>query len=730
MSHPPELEAIPTAGSLVGRHLIVREIAKGTFGPLYLARTQDSDGAVDTLARVMRLPGDLPPKDDQLIAEAIWDSANLGHDMVLRVADVVAGKGWVTLVHDYCAGSLLSSMHWRTEDLGGSFPSEVAARIALDVLEGLEQSRGLCESNCIPWRPGSIVIGSLYLCSDGRTRALDGQVMAAVMRSAQMRGQSSASLSVAAEMLDGDREPDERTDVFAVAVVLWQLLTGRTLSVDPAVPVADVAESVPAGTQVPAGLVQALHRALQHDPGQRQTTLRELAVELVMGAEKVATYEQVIEFAGSLLPYEVAFQSRPSAASQEPTPPAAPKVDASVTRSAAQLSADLGVSGSAVSPAPAVAQPTPRYASPFAPHLHPAEPSGAHEIPALPSQASQAAAAASASSDGSADAAPGSDEPSTVGDPATTTPSPGLDPARDDSKGSRLEQISWPDDERTRLAPIASPETPKPDKQWNVPPIATGTSASEGGAVSERRSGSHTDATQSRTSKSPEPAVDERDAEAKTSPGLESRREHAMIKQPEPTAKSMRRESARPGNKAAPASSTGHGSTKPTASVRPKAAKPVDVRLLAEELANAGNKPPRAGGLQVSATTLILGFSTTVLAVVLVMVLVLRQSSPSPTAVAPSQHYSAQPPIERASAQDAGTAPQPLVADRDFGQHAATPANKSVDAGPPPAPEQKVDRHKRPAKSGSNAANRAGDDEGPNDERASRRPRRYVPSDL
>src|SRR5512145_2452611 len=257
MPQPPELEAIPTAGSLVGRHLIVREISRGTIGPLFLARTQNESEAVDTLARVIPIPLDLPSKDDQLIEEAIWDSANVGHDMVLRVADVVAGKGWVTLIHDHQPGTMLSAMHWRASDLGNPFPSEVAARMALDVLEGLEQSRSLCDSNGVPWRSGGIAMGSLYLCGDGRTRALDGQVMAAVMRSARMREIAGTSAGLPPEMLDEGRDLDQRADVFTVGALLWQLLTGRELSNDTAFPAESISRSAPHGTLVPQGLESA-----------------------------------------------------------------------------------------------------------------------------------------------------------------------------------------------------------------------------------------------------------------------------------------------------------------------------------------------------------------------------------------------------------------------------------------------------------------------------------------
>ena len=108
------------------------------------------------LARVVTLPPGLAGKDEQALADAIWDSTNLVHDLVLRVADVVTGKGWLTLIHEHSEGSLLEYLQRCAKEASSPFPAKVAARIVLDVVEGLEQSRDHCANANIPWRPGSV----------------------------------------------------------------------------------------------------------------------------------------------------------------------------------------------------------------------------------------------------------------------------------------------------------------------------------------------------------------------------------------------------------------------------------------------------------------------------------------------------------------------------------------------------------------------------------------------
>lgn len=714
----------------MGRHLIVREIAKGTIGPLYLARTQNSDDTVDTLARVIPLPADLPPRDDQLIAEAIWDSANVGHDMVLRVADVVAGKGWVTLVHDFQLGTLIGTMHRRARDLGSAFPAEVAARIALDVLEGLEQSRGLCEANQIPWRPGSVSISSLYLCGDGRTRALDGQVMAAVLRSAQMRMVSGTANSVAPEVLNETTEPDERTDVFAVGIVLWELLTGREILVDRAAPVSNVIQSVPRGVDVPQGLVNALHRALEIEPDRRQSTLRELAVALVMGAEKVATYEQVIEFASTLLPYERAFQVMAPVAAQPPqAEPRAMDVSSNPVTKIEPSPTALQTDSRASSNPPA-----PRFASPLAPA--PAAPSPTNN----PAGATSEASRMEPSADSPMSMAAGTDGPSARLDEtriATAATAQELDISIN-AKGGRLEQISWPDDEASPLlgAKVASAPVEANKKSNGAKPVS---------AISEQLQALEpTDTTvqqptanQDPPKNQPSPAkTAERGQATGVSPAPQDRSEQRASSPAEPSLKIARKDSARPlSSSKAPKSSTGLQASAKSASPRPKSTKSVEPPAPPTAETSSEASGAKKTGLQISMTTLILALSTTVLAVILIMVLVQRNAQPSPGQSSNANVPAAKSdlPSSERTTPIASSIPKEPTTDRIEDERASPVTSKGPEAKTSTAADTRIDRQKRPTKAGGSGMAKPAtpEDDSPNDDvKAPKKPKNYVPSDL
>ena len=92
-----------------------------------------------------------------------------------------------------------------------TFPAGVAVRIALDILQSLGQGQEVCESMGLEWSAGSVAATSLYLCGDGKTRSLDGQVVAAALKWESLRAVTGALAYAAPEMLDPRLLSDERS---------------------------------------------------------------------------------------------------------------------------------------------------------------------------------------------------------------------------------------------------------------------------------------------------------------------------------------------------------------------------------------------------------------------------------------------------------------------------------------------------------------------------------------
>lgn len=304
-----ETSSLPNPGTLVGSYKLLRQIAQGPFGPLYELRAEPGAGGLSGLGRLLAVPADLPPETLQIVSEAAWESLEIRHEHALCIADVVFGTGWVMLVHDHSEGTLLRSLQRRCQESKTSFPVGVALRVVMDVLDTLEETRAACESSGVGWTPGGQSATSLYLCGNGRTRSLDGQLPATLLRTPSTRYIANSVGFPPPELLDGSRTPDERSDVFVAGTVLWELLAGRELSIGTAIlrgerPRPNVARldlSVPKGTRpIPPSILEAVHAAVELAPENRPPTCGALR-EAIKTDIEAASYAQVIDFTDSLL---------------------------------------------------------------------------------------------------------------------------------------------------------------------------------------------------------------------------------------------------------------------------------------------------------------------------------------------------------------------------------------------------------------------------------------------
>jgi serine/threonine protein kinase len=159
-------------------------------------------------------------------------SALIRHANVVPTLDVGAQGGVPYLVMEYVEGVRVADLLREGELRGARIPPSIVARIVLDALLGLEAAH---EAQDLAGEPLHLVHRdvspqNLLVGSDGVTRLLDFGVAKARARATHTTGQGGfkGKLGYAApEQLRG--ESDRRTDLFAMGVVLWELLAGRRL---------------------------------------------------------------------------------------------------------------------------------------------------------------------------------------------------------------------------------------------------------------------------------------------------------------------------------------------------------------------------------------------------------------------------------------------------------------------------------------------------------------------
>lgn len=155
-------------------------------------------------------------------------AARLEHPNIVRVYDVREVSGEMLLTMEFVHGATLASLRERAE---GPIPPGIAVRVARDVARGLHAAHEAKDQEGQPLglvhqdiSPQNVMVGY-----DGCSKLLDFGVarLAAedASRTDTVRGKPSY---LTPEQLAGERL-DRRTDVFALGIVLYEMLTGDRL---------------------------------------------------------------------------------------------------------------------------------------------------------------------------------------------------------------------------------------------------------------------------------------------------------------------------------------------------------------------------------------------------------------------------------------------------------------------------------------------------------------------
>ncbi|MFL5362522.1 MAG: protein kinase domain-containing protein, partial [Myxococcales bacterium] len=194
-------------GSLVGRFELVKEIGRGGFGVVWEAKDRELGRAVALKALLAGRPD---VREERLLREA-EAAARLTHPNIVTIFDVGRTDDGPYLVLELLRGETLAA---RLEQ--GTIAVREALRIAVEVATGLAHAhaRGVVHRDLTP--------GNVFLCEDAQVKILDLGMAHAFGRRKLDGG---TPTYMAPEQVEGAPE-DERTDVFALGVVLYRMLSG------------------------------------------------------------------------------------------------------------------------------------------------------------------------------------------------------------------------------------------------------------------------------------------------------------------------------------------------------------------------------------------------------------------------------------------------------------------------------------------------------------------------
>jgi hypothetical protein len=250
-------------GSRLGPYEIVRSLGAGGMGKVYLAR--------DTrLRRTVAIKVSKEAFSECFRNEALAVAA-LNHPHICTLHDV----GPDYLVMEYVEG----------KPLRGPVPVADVVRLAAEIADALEHAhahgvvhRDLKPSNILVTKTGAKVLD--FGVAKRRPLAAEGGTAEATLTDAGAR--VGTPRYMAPEQLDG-KPADERTDVFAFGLVVYELLTGHHAfeANTPERVRARILERTPTpisslNRDVPPALAQVVLTCLAKDPAERWQSVREL----------------------------------------------------------------------------------------------------------------------------------------------------------------------------------------------------------------------------------------------------------------------------------------------------------------------------------------------------------------------------------------------------------------------------------------------------------------------
>ena len=198
------------AGTVVGDYTILETLGAGRVTAVYAARHEAL--GTEHVLRVLLPEWAADPERRQRFLELGRAQGSFRHAGLARVTDALEIDGMPVLVQDRLDGVPLRK---RLVDEGRLAPKE-ATQITIAVLQALAAS-GMVH--------GRITPEAVFLERDGGVRLLGfGQSLPGV--DPPVRNVAGLHYAYAAPEIVEGKPPTERTDVFAVGVVLWEMLAG------------------------------------------------------------------------------------------------------------------------------------------------------------------------------------------------------------------------------------------------------------------------------------------------------------------------------------------------------------------------------------------------------------------------------------------------------------------------------------------------------------------------
>jgi serine/threonine-protein kinase len=238
MNGPPTSPASPAddmvGRTLLGRYRVVRRLAEGGMGVVYLARAEGAAGFIKPVVIKLILSSfAASPEFLGMFVREAQILAQLRHPGIVDVIEFGEQDGAYVMVLEYVSGYHLGQWAGYVRVKGRKVPTDIAVQIIIGVLDALHHVHTLARPDGTPLRitHRDVSPSNILLSIEGYAKLVDFGV-ARMEADTVFRTQGSGfrgKLAYGAPELFEGAEGTARGDVYSCAVVLHELLIGRNV---------------------------------------------------------------------------------------------------------------------------------------------------------------------------------------------------------------------------------------------------------------------------------------------------------------------------------------------------------------------------------------------------------------------------------------------------------------------------------------------------------------------
>ncbi|MFO0757070.1 MAG: serine/threonine-protein kinase [Byssovorax sp.] len=269
---------------------MLKRLASGGMAEVFVAESAGIEGFRKQVAIKRVLPQ--LSKKEQFIAMFLDEarlSAHLSHSNVVSVFDIGVGDGTYFIVMEYVDGADLKAVIEHRKKIGRTLPVEAAVFIAAKMCQGLAYAHELAnDGKHLQIVHRDITPANVLITKYGEVKIVDfGLAKASSQLAESDAGVIKGKFGYLAPETVLEQGVDQRVDIFAVGIILWEMLAGKRLFMGETdfatvrlVRDAVIPSLSGINAAVPPELEKLLGKVLAKDPAARYLTARDLGRDL------------------------------------------------------------------------------------------------------------------------------------------------------------------------------------------------------------------------------------------------------------------------------------------------------------------------------------------------------------------------------------------------------------------------------------------------------------------